>query len=337
MSHQGRILDQVVGQERARHRLLEAVREGRLHHAYLLVGPDGVGKRLLARGLAQLLLCPDARDGQACGQCRACQQVARTSHPDLHWLEPEARPGGRGSLGIDQVRRLIQEASWRPYEGRWKVLVVAQADRLTPEAQNSLLKLLEEPPGTAVILLTTSRPDRLLPTVRSRCHTVPLRTLTDAEVRAVLAGEGLIQSDQPEEADLLVMAVQGAPGRAFGLDPERLRERQQAARAWVEALLGAPAWRRLVMAGELAEREDLVEVLDGALLWVRELIRARSGARSGPVPGAPGTGEASLTRLAQLWRGLTEARQLVQGPAQRRLVLDRLALTGAEGGPFRVG
>lgn len=336
MSDQRPILERVVGQERARHRLVEAVREGRLHHAYLLVGPEGVGKRLLARGLAQVLLCPHAHDGQACGQCSACGQVARTSHPDLHWIEPQVRAGGLGSLGIDQVRRLIQEAAWRPYEGRWKVLVVGQADRLTPEAQNSLLKLLEEPPGTAVILLTTPRPDRLLPTVRSRCHTVPLRSLTDQEVRAVLTAQGLIETGKPEEADLLVMAVQGAPGRAAGLDPEQVRERQQAARAWVEALLTEPGWRRLVLAGELAEREDLVEVLDGALLWVRELIRAHAGAGAGPVVSTP-QGEVSLARLAQLWRALIEARQLIQGPAQRRLVLDRLALTGGEGGPSRAG
>lgn len=336
MSDPRPILDELVGQDRARHHLVEAVQAGRLHHAYLLVGPEGVGKRLLARGMAQLLLCSHTRDGRACSQCPACRQVARTSHPDLHWVEPQARAGGPGSLGIDQVRRLIQEAAWRPYEGRWKVLVVGQADRLTPEAQNSLLKLLEEPPGTAVIFLTTSRPDRLLPTVRSRCHTVPLRALTDDEVREVLTAQGLIDPSRPEEAKMLVMAVQGAPGRAAGLDPNVLRERQQVARAWVEALLTEPGWRRLALAEELSEREDLVDVLDGAVFWVRELIESQCGDGTG-APVSTRLGAVSLDRLVRLWRGLTEARQLVQGPAQRRLVLDRLALTSAEGGPSRAG
>jgi len=333
----GPLLDHLVGQDRARGRLVEAVREGRLHHAYLLVGPEGVGKRLLARGLAQLLLCPQARDGQACGRCRSCQQVARTSHPDLHWLEPQVRTGGLGSLGIDQVRRLIQEAAWRPYEGGWKVLVIAQADRLTPEAQNSLLKLLEEPPGQAVILLTSPRPDQLLPTVRSRCHTVPLRSLTDEEVRGVLADQGLIGPEDDEtETELLLVAVQGAPGRAWALDRERLRERQEAARAWVEALLGEPAWRRLVLAGELAERDDLVEVLEGAVLWVRQVIRTRVGRSAGSAPaGQAAHPRPSLDELIELWRELREAYRLVQGPAQRRLVLDRLAWRGAGGGPGR--
>ncbi|HEY8531695.1 MAG TPA: hypothetical protein VIL08_05560, partial [Limnochorda sp.] len=213
---------------------------------------------------------------------------------------------------------------------------VGQADRLTPEAQNSLLKLLEEPPGTAVIFLTTARPDRLLPTVRSRCHTVPMRALTDDEVRAVLMAQGLIDASRPEEAEMLVMAVQGAPGKAAGLDPAMLRERQEAARAWVEALLTGPGWRRLALAEKLAEREDLAEVLDGAIFWVRELIESRCGT-GGNEPAAAGAGEVGVDGLVRLWRGLTEARQLVQGPAQRRLVLDRLALALTPGGRASAG
>ncbi|NMA72216.1 MAG: hypothetical protein GX961_09890, partial [Firmicutes bacterium] len=110
----------------------------------------------------------------------------------------------------------------------------------------------------------------------------------------------------------------------------------EAARAWVEALLGEPAWRRLVLAGELAERDDLVEVLEGAVLWVRQVIRTRVGRSAGSAPaGQAAHPRPSLDELIELWRELREAYRLVQGPAQRRLVLDRLAWRGAGGGPGR--
>lgn len=331
------ILEGLVGQDAARDRLLQAALAGRLHHAYLLVGPAGVGKRMLARGLAQVLLCSDRREGRACGICPACSQVARGSHPDLHWLEP-APGAGRASLGIDQVRRMIHEAAWRPYQGRWKVLVLAEADRLTPEAQNSLLKLLEEPPGAAVILLTTSRADRLLPTVRSRCHTVSLRALSDHEVRSVLEAR---RPELAQEAARIAAAAQGRPGRALDFDPEKIREQQAAAREWVLAMLTAAPWRRLTLAGELAERDDLQEVLEWAILRVRDLIAVQSQAAT---PLAHGherealEGEAarfSPEGLTSLWHALREARQLLSGPAQRRLVLDHLALAGRGGGGDR--
>ncbi|BAS29005.1 DNA polymerase III subunit delta' [Limnochorda pilosa] len=333
------ILESLVGQDLARDRLVRAILGGRLHHAYLLVGPDGVGKRTLARGVAQLLFCAQREGDRPCGRCAACGQVARGSHPDLHWVEPEAAPGGRASLGIDRVRRLIQEASWRPYQAAWKVLVAAEADRLTDEAQNSLLKLLEEPPGTAVVLLTTSRPDRLLPTVRSRCHSVTLRPLSETQVRSVLERRGLPQ----ERAALLAAAAQGRPGRALGLDPQTVQDQQAAASAWVKRMLAPPGWRTVHMAAELADREDLPEVLEWAILWVRDLVLVRSGAG---VPLSHGGSRAELAaaasgqdlaRLTSLWRSLVEARQQVAGPAQRRLVLERLAMAVPAGGDARAG
>lgn len=329
------ILAGLVGQDAARDRLGQAVLAGRLHHAYLLVGADGVGKRMLARGVAQVLLCAEPREGWACGACLPCIQVARGSHPDLHWLEPTPGTGRPASLGIDQVRRMIQEAAWRPYQGRWKVLVLAEADRLTPEAQNSLLKLLEEPPGAAVIFLTTSRSDRLLPTVRSRCHTVSLRTLSDQEVRSVL------EARRPElvhEAARMAAAAQGRPGVALGLDPERMREQQGAAREWVLSMLTAAPWQKVTLAGELAERDDLPEVLEWAILRVRDLIAVQSQAATPLAHGherealEADAARFSRERLISLWRALREARQLVSGPAQRRLVLDHLALAVPGGG-----
>jgi DNA polymerase-3 subunit delta' len=180
----------VQHQERALAIVRRALRSGRMPHAYLFEGPAGVGKELTARALAAGLLCEAgdrAPEVEACEECRACQLLAAGNHPDfhlihrgLHKLHPDrAIRASKGLfLVVDVIRRfLIEPSNTSPSRGRRRVFLIRDAERMNEQAQNALLKTLEEPPGSACLILVTSSAERLLPTIRSRCQRVPFGLL----------------------------------------------------------------------------------------------------------------------------------------------------------------
>jgi DNA polymerase III subunit delta' len=194
---------------RARRLLARALTQGRLAHSYLLAGPEGAGKRTLARSFAEALLC-ERRSFPACGKCAACGRVMTNRHPDLHWVEPEGR-----NVKIDSVRELCGKLTLHSFEGGTKVGIIVEAERMTVEAQNAFLKTLEEPSADTVLMLTTSNLSRLLPTTISRCQVVRLGPMPDAVIARLLVSErGLA----PETARLVAALAQGNARRALELD-----------------------------------------------------------------------------------------------------------------------
>ncbi|MFN0136991.1 MAG: DNA polymerase III subunit delta' [Phycisphaerae bacterium] len=216
----------VKHQERALSILRRALASGRTHHAYLFDGPDGVGKELAARALAARLLCnlpPDANAGMdACGTCASCKLFAGGSHPDFHLIErslhklhpePNERRKKGLELGVNVVRHfLIDHASASPAVGRRRIFVVREAERMNEEAQNALLKTLEEPPGSACLVLVTSSAARLLSTIRSRCQRIPFGLLPPAFVREKLV---TLASMNDETATALARLCDGRLGVAL--------------------------------------------------------------------------------------------------------------------------
>jgi DNA polymerase-3 subunit delta' len=206
----------VVGHRRLLGLLSQAIRRQSLTPSLILSGPDGVGKRLTAISIAQELNCLDRSkmdDLGACGVCAVCTRIARGAHPDVMTIEP----GDTGSIKIEQVRAAIDRAVFRPFEGRRRVTIIEQADALLPAAQNALLKTLEEPLPASVFILVTSRPDSLLPTVRSRCAHLRFGRLHVAEVAVVLE-----RSEGYSHADALTAAAasNGSVRRALDLEAD---------------------------------------------------------------------------------------------------------------------
>src|SRR4051794_11384265 len=166
--------------------LARACAQGTLPPSLLFSGPEGVGKRTAAIALAQALNCErplafgQGRD--ACGECTACTRIARGVHADVLVIEP----GDSGSIKTEQVRDAIDRSAYRPFEGKRRVVVIDGADQLVLNAQDAILKTLEEPPSASVFVLVTDRPDVLLPTVRSRCQRLRFGPLTPSEVADVL-------------------------------------------------------------------------------------------------------------------------------------------------------
>lgn len=173
--------DSLVGQSRLVEPLKRGLTTGRFAHAQLLVGPEGSGKRTLARMIARALLCSQM-PGVGCGQCPACRQVETDNHPDLLWYVPT----GRKSLRVEDVEALQHALSLKAYEGGRRVVVLEDAHTLTPQAQNKLLKTLEEPPQGATLLLLATQTEALLPTILSRCQTLRMQRVPEATLAALL-------------------------------------------------------------------------------------------------------------------------------------------------------
>ena len=207
----------LIGQDGAERTLIDAARSGRLAHAWLIAGPKGVGKATLAFRFARWLLAgaPVSLDGSMAldPADRAFRLAAAGSHPDLVTVERTAGEGGRvrGEIVVDDVRAAGAFLRLTPAMAGWRVVVVDAADDMNPNAANALLKVLEEPPARAVLLLVAHAPARLLPTLRSRCRRLDLRPLSEAGVLAVLRE---IVAD-PEETRALASLADGSPGRAL--------------------------------------------------------------------------------------------------------------------------
>ena len=313
---------EIIGQDRAVDALRAAVRRGGLHHAYLFAGPAGVGKGTVARLLAQAANCERA-DGDACGACAPCRKIARGVHPDVLVVERErdmARAGrwepkgGRTpsrDIVVDQVRELVdRRLSLRRFEGRRRFVLIDPADAMNPQAQNAILKTLEEPPPDTTLVLVSSSADGLLPTVRSRCLRLPFAPLPDALLVERLAAAGRT----PEEARLATTLAAGSLGKALALDEGAIKERSLA----VEEAAALPPddarpWIAFA-ARHGAKRERAREVCELLLVWLRDvLVRGTAGA------GAP-------LALADLEQATAAAARLGPEVALRRIESVRRAL-----------
>jgi DNA polymerase-3 subunit delta' len=195
-------------------------RHAGMAHAWLLTGPPGSGRSVAARAFAAALLCPD----QGCGHCPSCHQVRAGSHADLMLVRPEGL-----SYGVRQTRDLVLRAATAPVGGRWHVVLFEDADRATEAAANALLKAIEEPAPRTVWLLCAPSAEDLVPTIRSRCRLITLRTPSAASVAEVLTRRDGVAPDRALDAAL---AAQGHIGRARRLatDPQAARRREEVLR-----------------------------------------------------------------------------------------------------------
>lgn len=174
--------NEIIGQELAVGLIKKAIGERRLAHAYLFIGPEGVGKSLLAKIFAKALNCERGSSdpcGDAGSACISCKKVDGGIHPDVVTLSPE---GKSSQVGIDAIRK-IEVAMWlKPYEGKTKVFIIDGADKMTEEAANSLLKTLEEPPKDTILILLASNTFKLQPTILSRCQKVLFHPLSERAI-----------------------------------------------------------------------------------------------------------------------------------------------------------
>lgn len=200
----------VVGHKDIIQYIQNAVREDKVSHAYILNGERGSGKRMLAKLFAMTLQC-EGQGTEPCGTCHACKQAESGNHPDIIFVTHE-KPA---SIGVEDIRLQVnQDIQIKPYQGPKKIYIIGEADLMTPQAQNALLKTIEEPPAYAVIFLLTEKADTLLPTITSRCVMLKLRNIKDTLIRKYLM-ENMKIPDY--KADVCTAFARGNLGRAIML------------------------------------------------------------------------------------------------------------------------
>jgi len=252
----------ILGHERQKDILRRAVQTDRLAQAYLFEGPEGVGKGLMAQALARMVFCSE---GDGCGDCPACRKVDHHNHPDLHLLEADGK-----FIKIEQVRELQREISLRPLEAPRKITLISGAEKLNQAASNALLKTLEEPNGAALFILLTHQPERLLPTIRSRCQRLQFGHLPLEQLKGSLT-EKLGLDDT--EGHLLATLAEGSFKKALGRDREFFIEQRRELLKKVTALSPGSVLPLFELAKQLHEdKENLPDVLELLLAFYRDLL-----------------------------------------------------------------
>ena len=198
----------IVGQEQLREHLENAVRMNKVSHAYIINGERNAGKEFIARTFAMALQCEDRQDVEPCQECHSCKQAQSGNHPDIIFVTHE-KPG---TIGVDDIRKQINgDVAIKPYSGPKKIYIVREGEKMTVQAQNALLKTLEEPPEYAVILILTDNVNALLPTILSRCVVLNMKPVKDARIKEYLM-ENMEIPDY--KANICVAFARGNVGKA---------------------------------------------------------------------------------------------------------------------------
>lgn len=232
------MFNKLVGNDNVKQTLKRLIAKGRVPNSLLFAGDEGVGKLQFALELARAFICTDPKDGEACGVCAACSRVDAFVIPEsTDKTKDEFKKvffGGHGDVGkivtykrtilVDAIRDLERNANFLPYEASARFFIVDDADKMNDEASNALLKTLEEPPPTTHIFLITSRPDSLLPTIRSRCQTLRFAPVAEDEIEKFLIEDRAFSHD---EARLAARLSRGSIGRAVSINIKKFRDQRE--------------------------------------------------------------------------------------------------------------
>ncbi len=258
-----------LGNTRVVEVLRRAVHRERLPHAMIFAGPEGVGKRTLALLLAQSLNCSVPESERPCGKCVSCTKIASNLHPDIR----EIRPDG-AYIKIEQIRQLIGEIAYQPFEARYRVIVLDGADQMRQEAANSLLKTLEEPPSRSIIILITTNPYLLLGTIRSRSRMLLFGGVPEDQIESYLVE---VEHRSPHEAQLAAVYGNGSIGAALSFDLAQHRQVLAQALRFVSLLLrrGSFAEASPLAALVSQNKEAFPEWIDAVSALLRDIYFAR--------------------------------------------------------------
>jgi|LSQX01.2.fsa_nt_gb DNA polymerase-3 subunit delta' len=327
----------IAGNATLRVRLAAEIKSGTFPHAYIIEGQEGSGRRTLARSIAAALSCSNP-DRLPCGVCPACRKIFGNKTPDVISVIPEQ---GRSSIGVEVARQIRRDVIVLPIDFAYKVYIIEEADKMTPEAQNALLLTLEEPPGFAVFLLICRSASDLLLTVRSRAPTVRTEPIASEVIADYLISHdnraAKLKAESPGEFAELISAAGGCIGQALSLlDPDKRRpimERRRLARSFV-GILAAPdrsfAERLDIISMFSSRREEITEELRLIADALRDLILLKKTGQaqlvfwSDRAAALEVAGRFSLEELLLLFEQVDTAAGFIGRNANIRLTLTNL-------------
>lgn len=270
--------ESIKDQSLPRRLLTTFLRNGNIPHALLFTGMEGVGKKSAARLFAMACNCQShpadvtMKNGSLarlpedpCGHCKACRKIASDSHPDVMWIKPES-----ALIRISQVRELNRNLALKPYEARYRVVIMSDVQSLNPEAANAFLKMLEEPPSKTLLILTTARASDVLPTIVSRCQRIRFKPLSAESLTSMLVDQ---ESCDRAKAAVVATAAAGSYTRALALAKDnRWIDRRNWLISQIETIAAQPVEHILATAARLAQKkEHVAEMLAIIACWLRDL------------------------------------------------------------------
>ena len=259
--------EEILGNEMVKDHFKKAIANHKISHAYILTGEAGMGRKSIANAFAMTLLC-EKGGSEPCMTCHSCKQVMSGNHPDLIYVKHE-KPG---SIGVDDVREQINDTIMiRPYSSYYKIYIVDEAEKMTVQAQNALLKTIEEPPAYAVIILITTNQEAFLPTILSRCVQMKLKPLKDFTIKSYLTQNLHIPE---KDADICAAFARGNLGKAIHLaSSDEFKELFQKVMVLVKNVGTMDISMLLDCIREMKEQNfDIGEVLDLMQFWYRDVL-----------------------------------------------------------------
>lgn len=281
------MLNDVIGHKTNIELLKNSLSSGRVANAYLFAGPPDVGKEFVAVNFAKALNCLDRReDFDACDTCISCKKINDRNHPDVRKVSPDG-----AWIKIDQIRELQKQISYKPMEGRRKVYIILDSERMRRETANAFLKTLEEPPSESTLILVTTNMSALLPTIRSRCQILKFSNVPRTILREELTKRFIINE---AEAKSIVMLSGGKIGKAF----ELAQEHDFSTELEIPVVLQKPdRLQAFKIAEKLSQNPD---DLDTLLTWYRDLLLIKQNCR-----GEMLTHSDKLNELSQIAKNCT--------------------------------
>lgn len=258
---------EIIGHEMIKEHFKKAIEYSRISHAYILSGEEGMGRKTLAKAFAMTLLC-ERSNIEPCMDCHSCKQILSGNHPDVIWVSHE-KPA---SIGVDDIREQINDTVMiRPYSSNYKIYMVDEAEKMTVQAQNALLKTIEEPPAYAVIVLMTTNQEAFLPTILSRCIKLSLKPLKDHVVSEYLTETMEIPENK---ADIFAAFARGNLGKAIYLaSSEEFKQLYKEVLNLLRSIKEMDIAMLLDYIKRLQEEKlDLNECLDFMQLWYRDIL-----------------------------------------------------------------
>lgn len=258
----------IIGQESIKKHLQTAIKLGNLSHAYIINGEDGSGRQTLASALAKAIQCENLTEKtDACGICKSCKQAESHNHPDIKYITHE-----KASISVNDIReQLNNDITIKPYSSEHKVYIIPDANKMTEQAQNALLKTIEEPPAYAIIILLTENADSLLPTIQSRCVTLTMNPLSKEEICNYLVNK--LQME-PEQAQIATNYCQGNMGKAirFASSSDFIDMKNQVLKLLKNAdSMDVPSIMDTIKDFS-AHKNNITDYLDLMLLWYRDVL-----------------------------------------------------------------
>lgn len=252
-----------IGQEKIKKVLKEIIQKNKLSHAYMFEGLDGMGKATLSKIFTQAVLCED-KNNSPCGNCKSCIKVSSGNHPDFFTVSPKVL-----SIGVDEIRKLQDDIIIKPIESEKKVYLIEQADKMTEQAQNCLLKTLEEPPGDSLLILCVKNSGAMLKTIQSRCVSIKFEAYKTDEIKAVLRKNNISNEELLGFASFF---SQGVLGKAFSIVSNEFMQIREDIIDFLSNIYGSRIENLLKISSYLETKKDMIEdVFDIISSWYRDL------------------------------------------------------------------